>query len=411
MKRKPTFANHAGVPTNRGVSPNSAEVEARVLKVARRHPRLVTAKVAGRSQEGRRIWAVTVNDPRAADDDKQHFLAVGGRHGNEESGRMLALALLDWLVTEPARETLRKQTVVILPNVNPDGCERDVYRTVTDVNVGGDARTDRSIPETEALFGVTAEFVPGAVVDLHSRGGSGCSYDMVLYSETRRYTEDDNLYHEIAFDMCAAGARAGIPQSTHPLDWWDPGKPFGLCHHCYANFKSIAILTETAESNPHSYPAKDRVRSGLAKLKTMLEWGNRRYPRAMYAGYTNQVVVGMFNLGIVALGKTAASRRASRAALWKQADRFDRLALDLPEKWREKTAHLHYSGERVREGAGVQIEARGRLEPVSVKLNGRRLRRSETRGYSTWAAGPATYVVVAIPDLKPGKYRIDVRFR
>jgi hypothetical protein len=100
----------------------------------------------------------------------------------------------------------------------------------------------------------------------------------------------------------------------------------------------------------------------------------------------------------------------SRAALWCRADHFDRLACELPEKWREKTVFFDYSGKRVVEGAGIQIEARGKLTPVSVRLNGRRLRPSETRGYSTWTAGPATYVIVAIPDLKPGKYRIDVRF-
>jgi predicted deacylase len=393
----------------RAFSPTSAEVEAHILAVEKRHPKLVTVRQAGRSQEGRPVWAVTVNDPSVPGDDKQHAMVVGGRHGNEESGRLIALTLLDWLVGA-GRRTLRKQTVVIMPNCNPDACERDIYKPLNGMQTCYDWGKKGEIPETRAFRETAEPFVPDLFVDLHSKGGCGCSTDMVLYPSTKSYTEDDNLFHELALEACAAGERAGIPHMTHPLSWWDGDKPAGACHECYQRFHCISMLTETSESNKYSYPAADRAKAGLARLVAMLAWGERRHFGCYYAGYPCYIACGMFQSGVAALGRTAAQRRVSRLAIWRSVHAFKSCRAEIPEKWKEKRVVLEYAGKRIREGVGVQFTVRGHLKIVSIRLNGKRLKPSETEGYTTWRDGAATFVVAAIPDLKRGKHVVEARF-
>ena len=75
--------------------------------------RLVRVRDLGQSVQGRTIRCAILTDPAAPADDKQHVLVVAGQHGTEESGRAVAMALLEDLVSgEPqAAETLAKQVV------------------------------------------------------------------------------------------------------------------------------------------------------------------------------------------------------------------------------------------------------------------------------------------------------------
>jgi len=400
---------------SKAVSPTPREVEAHILGLRARHPRLVKVDVARTSAEGRPIYAVTVTDPGASDDRKQHVLIVAGQHGNEEGGRLLALAALDHLVSPAGRETRRRQKVAVFPCVNPDGAEADTHLTPAgtapnlDHGPGG-AKT----PEGIAIEKVAWALGPELFIDMHSRGYAGASFDMVLYPAARVYTEDDNLLHAIAAEMTRAGEKAGIPQITHPLTWpgWSgpgPDEP-STTLFAYRHFKSLVFLTETCEDNAVAYPAGDRVRSGLAKIRALLAYGNRRHPKLRYAGYPCYLVAGMFLSGIVAVGKTAAARRASRLAAWKNRDGFTKLERSAPEQPRHKRLTLEYGGEPLPDGIGVQTFARGRLKVKSVTLNGRRLSRSETDGYYAWYDGCSTFVVVATASLAAGKHEIEVRY-
>jgi len=399
----------------KGISPTSSEVESHILKLRARFPRLVEVAVAGRSTQGRPIHAVTVADSQRPANDKQHVLIVAGQHGNEESGRMVALAVLDWLVSPGGRQTRARQKIVVMPCVNPDGADADTHLTPGGVapnldHAPGGAKTSEGI----AVEKVADALQPELFVDMHSRGYAGCSYDMVLYPGTKEYTEDDNILHAIAAEMAQAGEQAGIPQMTHPLTWsgWggpDPNQP-STTMYAYRRFKSIVILTENSESNDYSYPAAVRIRSGLAKMKVLLSYGNRRHPKLYYRGYPCYLASGMFLSGIVAVGKTAAQRRASRLAAWENRGAFKKLSAGLPEKPREKRFLFQYKGKVLPAGAGIQTFARGRLRVKSVTLNGRRLGKSETNGYYAWHDVCATFVVVVLPRIKAGTYRIDVRY-
>ncbi|MGD0093769.1 MAG: M14 family zinc carboxypeptidase, partial [Planctomycetota bacterium] len=384
----------------KAASPTSAEVERHVRELAARHPALLRVETAGETGEQRPILAVTATDPQAGRDDRQHVLIVAGQHGEEESGRMLALGLLDWLATAEAAPTRARQKIVVMPNVNPDGAERNAHSTPLGIQPNLDhSRAGPKSPEGRAVEKVAFELQPELFVDMHARGGAGCSYGMVLYPRPRVYTEDDNLLHALAAEMAAAGEQAGLPHATHPLTWpgWggDVAEEASTTLFAYRNFKSLVFITETPESDTHCLPAELRVRSGLALLKTLLAHGNRRHAFSRYDGYPCGLM-GMNYAGIAAVGKTAAARRASRVALWKNADGFEGLRFVGPEERTSKRFSFVYRGPPVVEGAGLQVRAAGRMDVEAVTLDGRALAPSETDGYGAWQDGCSTFVVVVL---------------
>lgn len=203
-----------------GSFPLSADVAEHIRNVASKRPDLVKVRRAGTSLLGLPIFAVTVSDPAVPDKEKQNVLVVGGQHGNEESGRIVALALLDWLTTKAAAKTLRNQKVVIMPNVNPDSADTDAHGNAEGVWPDIDHGLKGAVsPEAKTLEAVANRLQPELFVDLHACGGTGCGMDMVLYPPSKEWTEDSYFSHRIANEMCQAGENAGITQITFPLSW------------------------------------------------------------------------------------------------------------------------------------------------------------------------------------------------
>ena len=109
---------------------DSASLERRLRALAAR------CKVAhlhnlGSSVEGRALWALEMSDdaPGAAARGEPHVKYVGGVHGDEPTGRVLGLALAEWLCAnyraEPrARRIVSSMHLWIVPAMNPDGFER-----------------------------------------------------------------------------------------------------------------------------------------------------------------------------------------------------------------------------------------------------------------------------------------------
>ncbi|HEX7009244.1 MAG TPA: M14 family zinc carboxypeptidase, partial [Phycisphaeraceae bacterium] len=347
---------------SRASPPTNADVWNRVDELAQRDPERIRVDVAGYSGQGRRIDAVTLTDPAVSDDLKQHVLIVAGQHGNEESGRLIALELMDQLLADAHRQTLRQQKIVVMPNVNPDGAEEDCYATPGGVKPNLDHSPDGpTIPESKAVEVIANSLCPDVFVDMHARGHAGCSYDMVLYPDTRPYTEDDNLFHQIAAEMVAAGEQAGLPHITHPLTWWTK-PPHDACTttaYAYRNFKSIVMLTESAEANSHSYAPALTAQVGVARIMALLAWGNRRHPKLYYPGYPNMLVLGMFSVALMAVGRTAAQRRHSRVEIWRQRAAFQSLRPLLPEPPDRKTLLVDYDGPPLQHGVGLMLRAAG----------------------------------------------------
>jgi hypothetical protein len=356
------------------------------------------------------LRGIVLTDPAFADRGKQHALVIAGRHGNEESGRMIAMALADWLVGRAGRAILGRQVVAILPDVNPDACLRDAYRHPSGPDVGGDLDEPEPLAESRFIDGVAQRLQPELLIDLHAMGHVGCTYDMTLYPEPRPYTEDDNLFHHVAAAMCAAGEGAGIPHLSHPMAWWDRIDT-GVCARYYRQMKSLAMLTETAESNGPVHAQGLRIRSGLARIRAALRFGMRRHPKLPVAGYPNMLAIGGYHLGILAVGRDAAERRASRMAIWRNADHFAKIApRDLPEEDRIKRIRIDYRGEPIALPIGVQVQVRHHAPPTRVRLGGTVVDRSDSHGFTHWRNGRTAFVAVVIPALRKGVHDVELEF-
>ncbi len=399
-----------------GFSPNSQEVRERILTLAIKHPGVIAVRTVLQSALGRPINAVTITDPRVHDADKQHVLIAAGQHGNEESARLVALRLMDYLLSPDGRPLLQRQKFMVLPNVSPDAAEADTYETPAGVKPNLDhPPTGATSPEGKALEMVAEELAPEVYVDLHARGHAGCSHDMVLFPPTKPYTEDERLLYETATLMASEGERSGIPHVVHSLTWpgWgshDLNQPSSTLY-AYRRFKSMVFLTENAEHNDIAYPAKMRALSGVNRLKPLLAMGNRRHPSQYYSGYPCSMAIGMFHTGVVAVGKTAAARRASRLDLWRNADAFIKLSTAIPEPLESKTLHVTYTGPTISSGAGFQIRIAGRLHVKQIAVNGKRLRAGETNGYYTWRDKHTTYAVAAVSELNAGEHEVVFEFQ
>ena len=73
------------------------------------------------SAEGRNINAVYITDKKVPLVEKEVAVIMGLRHGDEAGVAPAVLSLLNWLVSENGAETRRKQLVIVIPVVNPDG--------------------------------------------------------------------------------------------------------------------------------------------------------------------------------------------------------------------------------------------------------------------------------------------------
>jgi hypothetical protein len=401
-----------------GVSPNSAEVRSHLEQLARKFPKMLRLKTLEHTKEGRPIDVAYVTDPAAPANNKQHALIVAGQHGDEESSRMIALKLLDWLLGDSplGKETRRKQLIAVMPNVNPDGAEADCYGTPEGVRPNLDhGLGGPTIPVGRAVETVAYELRPEVFVDIHARGHSGCSHDMVLFPVTRNYTEDDNLLHEIAARMCKAGEKSGIPHVTHSLTWdgWggaDVNQP-STTLFAYRNFKSLVLLTESAEDNAVSYPWPQRIKSGLNRLRALLELGNQRARRLWYEGYPSGLCIGMNYTAIAAAGRTAEERRNSRIDIWKNASAFEKVGVDLPEFPERSAITIRYSGAPITSGLAVYIRRAGKRTLKSVHHNHTRLRRSGKFAWSSWFDDNCTCALAPIPSFTSGEHQFIFEFQ
>jgi hypothetical protein len=97
----------------------------RVLHTA--YPQLTTIDVVGKSEEGREIWAMTVNNPKTgAALDKPGVYVDGNIHGNEIQAGEVCLAVLNRLLTgygqnEQITKLVDRNAYYVIPVVNVDG--------------------------------------------------------------------------------------------------------------------------------------------------------------------------------------------------------------------------------------------------------------------------------------------------
>jgi murein tripeptide amidase MpaA len=93
------------------------------------YPSLASLESAGKSYEGRDIWALTITNCVTGSPEHKPALYVDGNiHAGEVTGCMVAVYLIDYLLSnygkdEEVTHLLDTRTFYVLPRVNPDGAE------------------------------------------------------------------------------------------------------------------------------------------------------------------------------------------------------------------------------------------------------------------------------------------------
>ncbi len=97
-----------------------------------KYPQITKMKSAGRSVEGREIWAFVVRGEQDSNKEVPQAIFMGGHHAREHLSVDTPLRLLQWLLSEYEKgntkvvELVNSREVHIIPAVNPDGLEYDI---------------------------------------------------------------------------------------------------------------------------------------------------------------------------------------------------------------------------------------------------------------------------------------------
>jgi hypothetical protein len=149
-------------------------------KLHRAYPHLTKLDLVGRSEEGRSIYCMTVNNPKTGDaPDKPGIYVDGNIHGNEIQGAEVALYLLDyvlgnWGKNKEITQLVDRKCFYVVPVVNPDGR----YHFMNDANTSSTNRSIRQ-PRDDDHDGLVDEDFPddldgdGSICQMRKRDPQG----------------------------------------------------------------------------------------------------------------------------------------------------------------------------------------------------------------------------------------------
>ena len=312
------------------VWPPSDKLEALLKLWAAEHPDVMVLEHLGQSVEGRAVYAVSLTDPQADDNQKEHALVTALHSGLERSATTTVMAIIEWLLSgDPAaKEILRRQVVVCLPVPDPDRYEAGkvspLYGSWTP---DGPLRAD-SVPEATFVKRVMDRLQPELHADIHGTNLNFERYGMFESSATSYSNAALRPYHrDIIRQMDEAALAGGFPSDTaesdaerifggvgldHIKDRCWIGRPrFYGAMYAYYHFHSLIAASEV-----------DWEQSGVLRHRRLMEIGNEQWPGEYYRGYPTRVIMGNTHVRMTAYGCTAAERRHSRVELWNRLGEF-----------------------------------------------------------------------------------------
>lgn len=119
-------------PTNDSEFHNYEELTADLKKLANENPTLVAMTSAGKSTEGRDIWAMRLGSDQSHSSEKPAVIYMGGHHAREHLSVEMPLMLAQYLVAQYKAGNQRivklmdSRDIHIIPVVNPDGKSYDI---------------------------------------------------------------------------------------------------------------------------------------------------------------------------------------------------------------------------------------------------------------------------------------------
>ena len=331
------------------------EYEATLKFWARENPELLKLDRLEESDSGLGIYLLKITDPDVNDDLKQVALVTALHGGPERSGSTTALHFVEWLLgeSEEARQTRRKQVLLIMPINHPEAFFRtDRFLNAAKIDPytgGGPAHWDlqsleyKSLdkaPEVNAVLGVVDQWTPDVHVDLHGTGLQ--EYPLEKLGDRTRYHGQimfevtGSAYSNYALRpwdwrvteaMIRAGEEAGFPSDRFEADGqrsfhgpvmnpiadrtWRGQPNFYTAQYGYAKYHTMVSALEIGWEE-----------SGLARLRGLLRIGNQPWQDEPYAGYPVDRVKSFVGHFITSYGNTPAERRRSRVELWQKQGQF-----------------------------------------------------------------------------------------
>ncbi|WP_164215289.1 M14 family zinc carboxypeptidase [Virgibacillus sp. YIM 98842] len=233
------------------------------------------------SVEGRPINLVSVGNFDISEDDYDQIgrsmFVMGTPHGNEPSGREMALKLMRDLAFTDDPELLNlldKATVLIMPTPNPDGRVRDQRRNAWSLDNNRDNLSLHS-PEQKAVAWTLNTFKPDLSVDAHERP-TGTEPDqeftwpvnLNVHPEVRALSQELTLNHLIP-EVAEDGFTTGI--------YRDPDNPRSGSERMMSSMSGLrnglGILTETAGQ----LPPEKKVDVQVSSIYSVLDFYNHRF--------------------------------------------------------------------------------------------------------------------------------------
>lgn len=225
------------------------EMTACLQKLQTVKPEWMQLETLGVTQQGRQLWAVTITDPASgAAQDKPALYVDGNQHAGEVASSMVAMHLIDVLVTGAdeiaIHDLLQKYTFYVIPRVALDGAE--LYMTTPD--------EVRSIPQAldnaDSLSGLHLADVDGdgAIRYMRVKNANGCwkvSPDDDRMMVRRKPWETQGVFYNVYREGVIEGwngvdiqmADARWPQDFNrnfPIGWehdkWTTTGRYPLCH-------------------------------------------------------------------------------------------------------------------------------------------------------------------------------------
>jgi len=335
----------------------------------------------GKSEDNKwDIPAVIVTNKSISDDEKQNAVVTLTRHGQERGTRVVGPEILNYLASDDASEIRDKQTVIVVPVINPVGFVLDEFHStmfgITDL-------------EKKVWGNLCANFTPDMMMDYHSLGKSDATkYDrgdmeVIIPANSTKWGMDEQIYQYVVSRMVEAAAAKGWPYEVHTLEdlnFYYFGEPTGRLPQRYMQEKVFLLHIQNTfehydfpkkmsaytnytngpaylkwhtlvfgmETNNWALKVEDGLgESGLIPCQTLLNMGNTRFPWEKYAGYPINLVVGDFRISVRASGKNPGERRISREKLWNERANFDILKREMLEDPETTLAEVGYLGENV----------------------------------------------------------------
>jgi hypothetical protein len=153
------------------------------VKSLAKNSKFITVDTLAKSAEGRIIPFIKISkNGFGKDKSKLKVLIFAQQHGNEQSGKEGAILLINELLKKENQYILDKIDLVLIPQMNPDGSEKNKRRNGNNMDLNRN-HLILTEPETIGLHKLFNKYLFEVTMDVHEYSPYGDSYKKYGYRE------------------------------------------------------------------------------------------------------------------------------------------------------------------------------------------------------------------------------------